>query len=64
MYFPTTRNIKSTSKKNSNKDWTTSFASKFILKFPTPPVQEKNDFPQRQQWTVSDSTFLGKEKNL
>lgn len=25
------------------------FASKFILKFPTPPVQEKEDFPQRQQ---------------
>lgn len=38
------------------------FASKFILKFPTPTVQEKEDFPQRQQWTVSDSTFLGKEK--
>lgn len=38
------------------------FASKFILKFPTPPVQEKEDFPQRQQWTVSDSTLLGKEK--
>ena len=38
------------------------FASKFILKFPTPPVQEKKDFWQRQQWTVSDSTFLGKEK--
>lgn len=36
------------------------FASKFILKFPTPPVQEKKDFPQRQQWTVRDSTFLGK----
>lgn len=41
------------------------FTSMFILKFPTPPVQEeKKDFPQRQQWTVSDSTFLGKEKEI
>lgn len=27
-----------------------------------PLYKKKEDFPQRQQWTVSDSTFLGKGK--
>lgn len=44
--------------KENNETINNMFASKFILKFPIPPVQENENFSQRQQWTVSDSTFF------